>query len=49
MDAQLNQLIYPVQPPPFAPAVDSRLDQLQKQLPAIDHQLVCTGVTRYDL
>lgn len=45
-DAQLNQLI---QSPPVAPAVDSRLAELQRRLPAIDRQLACTGVTRYDL
>lgn len=45
-DAQLSQL---VQPSPVTPPVDSRLAELQKRLPAIDRQLACTGVTRYDL
>jgi transposase len=45
-DDQLNLLI---QPPPISPPVGSRLAELQKRLPAIDRQLACTGVTRYDL
>ena len=44
-DAQLDQLL---QPPVAMPPADSRLAELQKRLPAIDRQLACTGVTRYD-